>query len=221
LGSKKKKLKQKSGDTTVLVGFESTDCINVQENRIAHEISTTSACCPKNSVTAPAGNSQEPDVTQPQLAGAAGGRENGAKKKRKKKKKGRGASSSAILSDGREDDTTGSGMLFEKSVVSLEKNNRSYTMIGSGLSMGASSKGSNRRSMISSGGEDDLDSSSRTKVPREKIRQFWLELGEADRRKLVVLEKDALLKKMREQQKHNCQCTMCGRRKYVIILGRT
>jgi salt tolerance NST1 family regulator len=55
-----------------------------------------------------------------------------------------------------------------------------------------------------------------TQEERENIKKFWLELGEDDRRALVKVEKDAVLKKMKEQQKHSCSCTVCGRKRTAI-----
>jgi hypothetical protein len=51
---------------------------------------------------------------------------------------------------------------------------------------------------------------------RLRIKEFWLGLGEEDRRGLVKVEKDAVLKKMKEQQKHSCSCTVCGRKRTAI-----
>lgn len=51
---------------------------------------------------------------------------------------------------------------------------------------------------------------------RENIRTFWFELGEEERRQLVKVEKDAVLRKMKEQQKHSCSCTVCGRKRTAI-----
>ncbi|KAH6646189.1 hypothetical protein BKA67DRAFT_583487 [Truncatella angustata] len=51
---------------------------------------------------------------------------------------------------------------------------------------------------------------------RERIKQFWLGLGEDERKSLVKVEKDAVLKKMKEQQKHTCSCTVCGRKRTAI-----
>jgi hypothetical protein len=51
---------------------------------------------------------------------------------------------------------------------------------------------------------------------REKIKEFWLGLTDSERRALVKLEKEAVLKKMKEQQKHTCSCSVCGRRRTVI-----
>jgi Salt tolerance down-regulator len=55
-----------------------------------------------------------------------------------------------------------------------------------------------------------------TQEERENIKIFWLELGEEERRTLVKVEKDAVLKKMKEQQKHSCSCTVCGRKRTAI-----
>ena len=51
---------------------------------------------------------------------------------------------------------------------------------------------------------------------REKIRDFWLALSEVDRRGLVKIEKDTVLKKMKEQQRHGCTCAVCGRKRNAI-----
>ena len=55
-----------------------------------------------------------------------------------------------------------------------------------------------------------------TQEERERIKEFWLSLGEDDRRSLVKVEKEAVLKKMKEQQKHSCTCTVCGRKRTAI-----
>ncbi|BFZ58741.1 Stress response protein nst1 [Savitreella phatthalungensis] len=51
---------------------------------------------------------------------------------------------------------------------------------------------------------------------RERIKDFWLNLGEAERKSLVRVEKEAVLKKMKEQQKHSCSCSVCGRKRTAI-----
>lgn len=51
---------------------------------------------------------------------------------------------------------------------------------------------------------------------RERIKEFWLGLGEDERKSLVKVEKDAVLKKMKEQQKHTCSCSVCGRKRTAI-----
>ena len=55
-----------------------------------------------------------------------------------------------------------------------------------------------------------------TSEERERIKEFWLSLGEEERRSLVKVEKEAVLKKMKEQQKHSCSCTVCGRKRVAI-----
>ncbi|CAO3649426.1 unnamed protein product [Mucor hiemalis] len=42
---------------------------------------------------------------------------------------------------------------------------------------------------------------------RQRIREFWLQLSELDRRSLVKVEKEAVLRKMKEQQRHSCNCS--------------
>lgn len=55
-----------------------------------------------------------------------------------------------------------------------------------------------------------------TQAEKENIKSFWLELGEEERRSLVKVEKEAVLRKMKEQQKHSCSCTVCGRKRTAI-----
>ena len=55
-----------------------------------------------------------------------------------------------------------------------------------------------------------------TLAERENIKQFWLELREEERRSLVRVEKEAVLRKMKEQQKHSCSCSVCGRKRTAI-----
>lgn len=55
-----------------------------------------------------------------------------------------------------------------------------------------------------------------TAEERERIKEFWVSLDEAERRSLVKVEKEAVLKKMKEQQKHSCSCSVCGRKRNAI-----
>lgn len=55
-----------------------------------------------------------------------------------------------------------------------------------------------------------------TAEERERIKEFWLSLEEIERRSLVKVEKEAVLKKMKEQQKHSCSCSVCGRKRTAI-----
>ncbi|KAI1320402.1 Stress response protein nst1 [Mortierella claussenii] len=51
---------------------------------------------------------------------------------------------------------------------------------------------------------------------RQRIREFWFQLREEERRSLVRVEKEAVLKKMKEQQRHSCSCSLCGRKRTAI-----
>lgn len=51
---------------------------------------------------------------------------------------------------------------------------------------------------------------------RERIKAFWISLSEEERKNLVKLEKDTILKKMKEQQKNTCSCAVCGRKRSAI-----
>ena len=55
-----------------------------------------------------------------------------------------------------------------------------------------------------------------TAEERERIKEFWISLEEPERRSLVKVEKEAVLKKMKEQQKHSCSCSVCGRKRTAI-----
>ena len=54
---------------------------------------------------------------------------------------------------------------------------------------------------------------------RENIRQFWLTLIEAERRDLLLIEKDTVLRKMKEHHRHMCGCAVCGRKKGQYRIG--
>lgn len=58
--------------------------------------------------------------------------------------------------------------------------------------------------------------STSTAEERERIREFWLGLTERERRSLLQVEKDAVLKKMKDQQRHTCSCAVCGRKRSAI-----
>lgn len=51
---------------------------------------------------------------------------------------------------------------------------------------------------------------------KAKIKEFWLSLSEKERKSLVKIEKEAVLRKMKEQQKNSCSCTVCGRKRTAI-----
>ena len=51
---------------------------------------------------------------------------------------------------------------------------------------------------------------------QEKLRAFWLGLSDYERRDLVSIEKSAILREMKEQQRYVCSCSVCGRRRTVL-----
>ncbi|KAH0833896.1 salt tolerance down-regulator-domain-containing protein [Lanmaoa asiatica] len=76
------------------------------------------------------------------------------------------------------------------------------------------------RSLTSSGSTKDSRNNSKiwstsTTQEREQIKGFWLGLGENELRNLVKIEKDTVVRKMREQQKNDCSCAVCGRKRLV------
>jgi hypothetical protein len=68
---------------------------------------------------------------------------------------------------------------------------------------------------------DNFWSSPNNIEERQKIREFWLQLGEEERRSLVKMEREAVLRKMKEQQKHICNCSVCGKKRYRVLLSIT
>jgi hypothetical protein len=48
---------------------------------------------------------------------------------------------------------------------------------------------------------------------RKQIKEFWLSLSEEERNRLIKEEKEAVLKKMKDQQRHSCSCPVCGKKK--------
>jgi hypothetical protein len=55
-----------------------------------------------------------------------------------------------------------------------------------------------------------------TQQERQNIKDFWLSLSEDERKSLLKIEKEAVLRKMKQQQKHSCSCTVCGRKRTAI-----
>jgi hypothetical protein len=72
------------------------------------------------------------------------------------------------------------------------------------------------RDVVHAGPKKDRIWNTTTAEERERIREFWLSLGEDERKSLVKIEKEAVLRKMKEQQKHSCSCTVCGRKRTAI-----
>ena len=75
------------------------------------------------------------------------------------------------------------------------------------------SLGRGKRSQANSSKQNPNIWSTNSVEERERIKEFWLKLGERERRDLVKVEKEAVLKKMKEQQRHGCSCAVCGRKR--------
>ncbi|KAA1081688.1 hypothetical protein PGTUg99_028186 [Puccinia graminis f. sp. tritici] len=82
----------------------------------------------------------------------------------------------------------------------------------------ATSLSSNVNNSASSSTVTNTNSNNTSHQPteRERIRVFWLTLNQEERANLVKIEKDAVLKKMKEQQRHSCSCAVCGRKRLAI-----
>ncbi|KAI7884884.1 hypothetical protein K492DRAFT_204367 [Lichtheimia hyalospora FSU 10163] len=114
--------------------------------------------------------------------------------KRKKKKK----TTSPVNKSPSRPDHTSSGAAAAAAVAAAATSSSSHWLRGS----------------KSSG--DAFWSSMSNSEERQKIREFWLQLSEDERRSLVKVEKEAVLKKMKEQQKHTCNCSVCGKKRTAI-----
>lgn len=57
---------------------------------------------------------------------------------------------------------------------------------------------------------------STSRSERDDIRDFWLGLSQAERKQMVTMEKQSVLRKMKEAQRHNCTCAVCGRKRNLI-----
>ncbi|KAG5354843.1 Stress response protein [Yarrowia sp. B02] len=53
-------------------------------------------------------------------------------------------------------------------------------------------------------------------MERQTIKYFWLSLTSEQRKELVQVEKEAVLSKMKRQQKNSCECDVCGRKREAI-----
>ncbi|KAI4917695.1 hypothetical protein J4E85_009787 [Alternaria conjuncta] len=92
-----------------------------------------------------------------------------------------------------------------------------YTQhVASRLSPAPAHQMSPAHSVARSGARGDRIWNTTMQDERDRIREFWLSLGEDERKSLVKIEKEAVLRKMKEQQKHSCSCTVCGRKRTAI-----
>ena len=105
-------------------------------------------------------------------------------------------------------------------------NKTDTTVISAGMvtSMDNKSKKKNKKNkkksnVTASQGEattsDDILFSSKV-YEKQKLREFWLQLRDEDRKSIVRMERDDVLRKMKEQQKMSCSCHTCGKKKYKV-----
>ncbi|KAG2224525.1 hypothetical protein INT45_004370, partial [Circinella minor] len=93
---------------------------------------------------------------------------------------------------------------------SINNNNNSSTTSTS------SSKKKKNKNKNKGKAHDEFWSNTSNTEERQKIREFWLQLREDERRSLVKVEKEAVLRKMKEQQRHSCNCSVCGKKRTAI-----
>ncbi|CEG64858.1 Putative Stress response protein NST1 [Rhizopus microsporus] len=94
--------------------------------------------------------------------------------------------------------------------------NHHVTRHGESTSKNSSNSKNNSNKKNKNKEDDSFWSSTSNAEERQKIREFWLQLGEEERRSLVKVEKEAVLRKMKEQQKHSCNCSVCGKKRTAI-----
>lgn len=125
-----------------------------------------------------------------------------------------------LAGEGAAAETNGHGLSEPKS----KKNKKKKKKKGAGGAassedqpeLSSSRHGPSHSSSRGAGMSRDKIWSTNNQEERERIKEFWLGLGEDERKSLVKVEKDAVLKKMKEQQKHTCSCTVCGRKRTAI-----
>lgn len=93
-----------------------------------------------------------------------------------------------------------------------------------GTSQANASSGSNHHAQVNNNQHSNNTNANAKAGPsseREQIRDFWLGLKEQDRRALVKVEKEAVLKKMKQamsgSQGGACSCGVCGRKRCVLL----
>jgi hypothetical protein len=109
--------------------------------------------------------------------------------------------------------TTSSITIIKKTTI---KSNMTDLMQRSGCSSNKK-KSNNSRWLVNKPERSDIWTSTNYTEERQRIREFWLQLSEEERRSLVKVEKEAVLRKMKEQQRHSCNCSVCGKKRYALI----
>lgn len=107
--------------------------------------------------------------------------------------------------------TTSSITIVKKTTI---KNDMTDLMQRNGCSSNNNKKKSNNtRWLVNKPERSDIWTSTNYTEERQRIREFWLQLSEEERRSLVKVEKEAVLRKMKEQQRHSCNCSVCGKKR--------
>lgn len=90
-------------------------------------------------------------------------------------------------------------------------------------SLNPASKGSSRKGSRKAASNGTVENRDRKHIwdttsyeDKERIKEFWLNLGEDERKSLVKVEKEAIVKKVKEMQRHSCTCAVCGKRRHAI-----
>lgn len=111
-------------------------------------------------------------------------------------------------SDDNDDPASGTGSKSKKKKKKKKGANSSSSIAAPGTVATTASGGANNKASKDVWYKSPTDE-------RHRIREYWLGLTEDERRKLVRLEKESVLKKMKEQGRHTCQCAVCGRKRWV------
>lgn len=127
-----------------------------------------------------------------------------SKRKKKKKKKSKANSASLNVDDQRDFE-----QVYSTDVAITYRNGQALSYYNGSVRQASMNNNVNNNK------SKDIWSSSNTEE-REQIREFWLSLSESERRSLVKVEKEAVLQKMKEQQKYSCSCSVCGRKRLAI-----
>lgn len=57
----------------------------------------------------------------------------------------------------------------------------------------------------------DIMEASETEEEQKRIHAFWSDLSDTERQRLAVLDRDVLLKRLKEQQRYTCHCSICDK----------
>ncbi len=87
-------------------------------------------------------------------------------------------------------------------------------------SLGKKKRKKNKKKSSSASADEDYDevnsvSSQAAEDERLLITDFWVSLSQEDRQRLVTQEKQSVLKKLFEHRNDKCDCSTCGRQRYV------